>query len=147
MKIQNLLILLFFLSSLVVETLTASETFPIKPGGSSHVKVSEGSITCGFAFSTNGGSSENWIITLTETGKKMQCTIARPTPPSYLQFLKFNAWIEGAQIGNVLVQDNEGAPVSSSSWEVAGSQVRPTSRWTGELASITIEVQPVHEEL
>lgn len=47
MKIQNLLILLFFLSSLVVETLAASETFPIKPGGSSHVKVSEVINFCG----------------------------------------------------------------------------------------------------
>merc|ERR1712108_75874 len=86
----------------------ASEIINLRPGSPETASVTLYDYTCHFEWKVNGGSSEKWLLTLSEEDDQVICEIKRPNPPSYLFFTQFKATIEGAEFESEEVYDNSG---------------------------------------
>ena len=66
-------------------------------------------MTCTFEYLANGGSSEEWVIEFAETNRgDIVCTIARPSPPSYLYFNHFQVSVTGGEIASSDIEGGNG---------------------------------------
>lgn len=113
MGLLLILSLLLFSNSVLAETEKSEETFEfnIRPGFDEGASVTLNGVTCTFAFSCNGGSSELFTINLKKTEDKQApylCTVGRyfflhlsvilRPPTSYLQFKSWVLTLDGARI-------------------------------------------------
>ncbi|CAO2641139.1 Myeloid-derived growth factor [Lemmus lemmus] len=78
--------------------------FDVRPGGVVHSFSQDvgpgGKFTCTFTYASQGGTNEQWQMSLgtSEDSQHFTCTIWRPQGKSYLYFTQFKAEVRGAEI-------------------------------------------------
>ncbi|XP_014776918.1 myeloid-derived growth factor [Octopus bimaculoides] len=99
-----------------------STQFDVKPGGqvNDYVKEWKG-FQCKFTYVCQGGTKEEWMITLKRKKKSFSCTVYRPSGSSYLFFQEFNLQIQGAQIQEANAFGNSNA-LSADEYKIDKSQ-------------------------
>jgi len=119
-------------------TAEASQDFNIKPGFDDTVSVTAGKVTCSFSYSCNGGTNENWSISISNDNGDVTCFIGRPTPPSYLVFNSFTASLKGATILSTSIEGLDGPLTSGSDFIVKKNKVEPGETFKSNIGLITM---------
>merc|ERR1711893_338480 len=82
----------------VVNALEESH-FDVTPGGSVHeFESSENGFKCRFTYACQGGTNEDWVMSIDTSGDQYTCQVERPSGMSYLFFQQFKLSIDGADI-------------------------------------------------
>eukprot|EP00073_Rattus_norvegicus_P056056 XP_576697.3 PREDICTED: myeloid-derived growth factor isoform X1 [Rattus norvegicus] len=134
--------------------------FDVRPGGVVHSFSQDigpgGKFTCTFTYASQGGTNEQWQMSLgtSEDSQHFTCTVWRPQGKSYLYFTQFKAELQGAEIDAVLFQSKAAferesdVPLKSEEFEVTKTAVshRPGA-FKAELSKLVIVAKAAHSEL
>ncbi|KAM9796900.1 myeloid-derived growth factor [Syngnathus typhle] len=80
---------------------TKTVEFDVRPGGTLYTFTeSIGGYECSFSSSAQGGTNENWLMSvgLSEDKKLFSCSVWRPTGKSYLFFTAFKLELKSTQL-------------------------------------------------
>ncbi|XP_038019571.1 myeloid-derived growth factor isoform X2 [Motacilla alba alba] len=84
---------------------SSTAEFDVRPGGEVHsFSRSLGDYSCSFTYSAQGGTNEQWQMTVgaSEDSGLFSCSIWRPQGKSYLFFTQFKAEVKGAKIEHAM---------------------------------------------
>ncbi|KAK3602274.1 hypothetical protein CHS0354_022015 [Potamilus streckersoni] len=143
---------LCILSVYCADDLTDVDNFEVRPGGEKleHKKEWDG-FTCKFTYQCQGGTKENWVMSINRNSEKRKfvCTIERPDGMSYLFFQHFEASIEGADAVEIEVYGPHGKDLKSEEYTVdlMNRKVTEGSKFSSQLDKIVIYALKPQEEL
>ncbi|KAM9242389.1 myeloid-derived growth factor [Dugong dugon] len=134
--------------------------FDVRPGGVehsfSHSAGPEDKFTCVFTYASQGGTNEQWQMSLgtSEDHQHFTCTIWRPQGKSYLYFTQFKAEVRGAEIeygmaySQAAFERESDVPLKNEEFEVTKTTVahRPGA-FKAELSKLVIVAKAPHSEL
>ena len=120
--------------------------FDVKPGGVVHEyeMTLEGSagFKCKFIFSCQGGTKENWEMTLSQdkSTNQMSCLIERPSGVSYLFFEQFRVEISGATIQDAQVHGDSSASLKQEEYKIdqSANAVYQDKKFNNKLAGLMV---------
>ncbi|GAB1606570.1 myeloid-derived growth factor-like [Argonauta hians] len=141
---------LFCFIGIVISAKEESTQFDVKPGGQVNDYVKEwNGFKCKFTYVCQGGTKEEWMITMKSTKKSFICSVYRPSGSSYLFFQEFNLQIQGAQLQEVTAFGNSNA-LQSVEYKVDNTQNSVSSvagKFKSELTKIVAKGQKKKKEL
>lgn len=134
--------------------------FDVRPGGVVHSFSQDigpgGKFTCTFTYASQGGTNEQWQMSLgtSEDSQHFTCTVWRPQGKSYLYFTQFKAELRGAEIEYAMAyskaafERESDVPLKSEEFEVTKTAVshRPGA-FKAELSKLVIVAKAAHSEL
>ncbi|XP_008835197.1 myeloid-derived growth factor [Nannospalax galili] len=134
--------------------------FDVRPGGVEHTFSQDvgpgGKFTCSFTYASQGGTSEQWQMSLgtSEDHQHFTCTIWRPQGKSYLYFTQFKAEVRGGDVEYAMAyskaafERESDVPLSPQEFEVTKTAVshRPGA-FKAELSKLVIVAKAAHSEL
>ncbi|XP_030822404.1 myeloid-derived growth factor [Camarhynchus parvulus] len=131
--------------------------FDVRPGGEVHsFSRSLGDYSCSFTYSAQGGTNEQWQMTVgvSEDSGLFSCSIWRPQGKSYLFFTQFKAEVKGAKIEHAMAysQAATGAlndiPLKQEEFGVTETTVsHREGKFRFELSKLMIVAKPSRDEL
>ncbi|NXY11643.1 MYDGF factor, partial [Pteruthius melanotis] len=131
--------------------------FDVRPGGEVHsFSRSLGDHGCTFTYSAQGGTNEQWQMSLgvSEDSGIFSCSVWRPQGKSYLFFTQFKAEVKGAKIEHAMAysQAAVGAqgdiPLKEEEFEVAERTVsHREGKFRFELSKLVIVAKTPRDEL
>ncbi|XP_044514428.1 myeloid-derived growth factor [Gracilinanus agilis] len=134
--------------------------FDVRPGGvvhsfsQSHAKAGEH--TCTFTYASQGGTNEQWQMSLdlSDDNRLLTCIIWRPQGKSYLFFTQFKAEVQGAEVeyGMAYSKASTGKdadiPLKPEEFEVTNTAViHRQGAFRAELSKVVIVARIGHVEL
>merc|ERR1712110_38206 len=116
-----------------------STTFNLKPDVPGEVSLELYDMVCTFSYAASGGSSEEWVLEFTDIRGQITCTVARPSPPSYLYFTHLFLAVAGGEIDSVEIMNNNGPVPLDNGFDISPFRVESTS-YQGEINVIEVLV-------
>ncbi|KAL5004671.1 hypothetical protein ScPMuIL_018127 [Solemya velum] len=99
---------------------TETAAFEVNPGGQQfyHEEELDG-VSCKFTYIAQGGTNENWEITMIrdKPKKKFGCRVGRPSGMSYLFFQSFSLQLSGAKAVKAKVLGPRGVPLKPEEYK------------------------------
>ncbi|XP_074060076.1 myeloid-derived growth factor [Macrotis lagotis] len=134
--------------------------FDVRPGGVAHSfsrsHTRAGGHTCTFTYAAQGGTNEQWQMSLdlSDDSRLLTCVIWRPQGKSYLFFTQFKAEIQGAEVeyGMAYSKASTGkeadVPLKPEEFEVTNTAVtHRQGAFRAELSKIVLVARTGHVEL
>ncbi|XP_074650953.1 myeloid-derived growth factor-like [Tubulanus polymorphus] len=123
-----------------------SATIIVKPGGVTHTEQKEvEGVKCFFTYTAQGGTGEEWTMTMTHSNDKkyFSCAVERPTKTSYLFFMNFKLSMEGAKLKNVQAFGNSNAPLQPGEYSLDKKEnhIMNADEFKSQLAHIRVEAK------
>eukprot|EP01126_Amoeba_proteus_P048897 TRINITY_DN5675_c0_g1_i4.p1 TRINITY_DN5675_c0_g1~~TRINITY_DN5675_c0_g1_i4.p1 ORF type:complete len:138 (+),score=25.41 TRINITY_DN5675_c0_g1_i4:202-615(+) len=113
-----------------------TQNINLKPGTPGSARIQEGPVSVKFQWSVDGGTNEDWEMTLEETGDQYLFSLGRPQ--SYLFFRSFKIQVSGSTIKSVETYNNEGL-VTLEKLSVKTKSVS-SNGWQGELSAFMVYI-------
>ncbi|XP_069469943.1 myeloid-derived growth factor-like [Ambystoma mexicanum] len=135
------------------ETPPITKDFDVRPGGQVHsFSRTLGGYTCTFTYAAQGGTNEQWQISLAVSvdGSLFSCSMYRPQGTSYLFFTQFEAKVEGGTIEHAQASSHsdKDVPLKKEEYEVGETTVSHKQGVFGSsLAKIIMIAKTHHAEL
>ncbi|XP_051827809.1 myeloid-derived growth factor isoform X2 [Antechinus flavipes] len=133
--------------------------FDVRPGGVVHSfsqSHAQGGHTCTFTYASQGGTNEQWQMSLdlSDDSRLLTCVIWRPQGKSYLFFTQFKAEVQGAEVeyGMAYSKASTGkdadVPLKPEEFEVTSTAViHRQGAFRSELSKIVLVARTGHIEL
>ncbi|KAJ7308349.1 hypothetical protein JRQ81_008887 [Phrynocephalus forsythii] len=147
---------LLFSAARAEETSTTAD-FDVRPGGMVHsFSKSLGDYTCSFTYAAQGGTNEQWQMSvgLSEDNLLFSCAVWRPQGKSYLFFTQFKAEVKGAKIEYGMAYSAAASggrgdvPLKQEEFQVTETAVaHRDGTFRAELSKVLLVAKPAHVEL
>ncbi|XP_077989383.1 myeloid-derived growth factor-like [Glandiceps talaboti] len=103
------------------------EHFDVKPGGQViTVQQKMDSFSCIFTYAAQGGTHEEWVMTISGSPDKSSysCTVERPGGRSYLFFQQFKLKIKGAKLEEAAAFGDADTPLRPEEFSIVKNTVK-----------------------
>ncbi|KGL82794.1 UPF0556 protein C19orf10 [Tinamus guttatus] len=139
------------------EEASSTADFDVRPGGMVHsFSRSLGDYTCTFTYSAQGGTNEQWQMSVgvSEDNLLFSCSVWRPQGKSYLFFTQFKAEVKGAKIEHAMAYSQAAAggqsdiPLKQEEFEITETTVsHKEGKFRFELSKLMIVAKTPRDEL
>ncbi|XP_057697138.1 myeloid-derived growth factor [Corythoichthys intestinalis] len=136
---------------------TKTVEFDVKPGGTLYeFTESIGGYECSFSFVAQGGTNENWLMSvgLSDDKTHFSCSVWRPTGKSYLFFTAFKMELKGTKVeyANAFSQlagaGQTDKDLKSDEYTIQESTVTHTEgKFNAQLCKLMVVGRTRHQEL
>jgi len=142
----------FFLASMTSATMTEmiqhkikTEIIDVRPGaGRQEVEQKWGEFTCKFEYKSQGGTNEQWSMTMARNkkGTEWLCVVERPSGLSYLFFEEFKLLVAGSDLHlqETLLEKKDGVPLRNDEYIVVKDD-NYVMQWDNKFDSQLTKVQ------
>ncbi|NWJ01676.1 MYDGF factor, partial [Crypturellus undulatus] len=139
------------------EEAASTADFDVRPGGMVHsFSRSLGDYTCTFTYSAQGGTNEQWQMSVgvSEDNLLFSCSVWRPQGKSYLFFTQFKAEVKGAKIEHAMaysqaaVGGQSDVPLKQEEFEITETTVsHKEGKFRFALSKLMIVAKTPRDEL
>jgi len=120
---------------------TKSIVLDVKPGaGRQVVEERWGEFSCVFEYKSQGGTNEQWSLTMARNkkGTEWLCTVERPSGLSYLFFEEFKLRVAGADLQEFLLESKPGVSLRLEEYIMEENYVQQSDKFNSQLTKVQI---------